>query len=150
MNSGAYSFDEDTNCNYPETVTVTNLPAFATHNPATADFTIDYLEDLNLVGEYVVTIRSEICVPDDYTGATCTLMAGEYQFSIFIEPCSVTTYIDTTTVTSIIYNIGAPALTSGFYVFDEAPFCNYPETVTLTNLPAFMTHSEPSSDFTIP
>lgn len=77
-NDGVYSFGEDPICDYPETVTVTNLPAFATHNSGTADFTIDYVDDLSLVGEYIVTIRSEICVPDDYTGATCTVLSDEY------------------------------------------------------------------------
>ena len=148
-NDGAYSFGEDPICNYAETVTVTNLPAFVTHNLATADFTIDYVDDLSLVGEYIVTIRSEICVPDDYTGATCTVLADEYDFSIYINPCLVTAYTDTTTVTVISYNIGAPDLTDGLYVFDEDPVCNYPETVTVTNLPAFMLHNEPVSDFTV-
>jgi hypothetical protein len=68
-------------------------------------------------------------------------MADEYPFSIFIEPCSVTTYIDTTTLTAVYYNIGAPDLTTGLYVFDEDPFCDYPETVTVTGMPPFMTHN---------
>ena len=49
----------------------------------------------------------------------------------------------------ILYNIGEPSLTDGLYVFDEDPVCNYPETVTLTNLPIFVQHNEQSSDFTI-
>ena len=63
------------------------MPNFVKHNLATSDFTIDYLEDLNLVSEYVVTIRSEICVPVDYFGKNCTKMTDEYNFSIFIDPC---------------------------------------------------------------
>ena len=52
-------------------------------------------------------------------------------------------------VTTIIYNIGAPNLTDGSYFFEEDPACNYPETVTLTNLPNFVEHNAQSSDFMI-
>ena len=67
MTDGNYIFDEDPVCNYPEIVTVTNLPSFAKHNEATSDFTIPQNNDLDLIGEYTVTLRSEIQVPDDYT-----------------------------------------------------------------------------------
>lgn len=77
---GSYSFGETPACGYPETVTVTGLPSFVTHNEASSDFTLDQIDDLNLSGEYLVTIRSEICVPDDHTLATCTTMFDEYQF----------------------------------------------------------------------
>ena len=50
----------------------------------------------------------------------------------------------------IRYELGTPDLQEGAYIFDEVPFCGYPEFVTLTNLPLFVTHNEPSSDFTIP
>ena len=120
------------------------------HDPINADFSIDLVTDLSLIGEYFVTIRSEICVPNDYTNSDCTVMSDEYQMSVYIEPCLVTTYTDTITVTEIFYNIGAATLTDGLYKFDEDPVCNYPETVTVTGLQPFITHSEPSSDFTIP
>ena len=146
---GTYSFGENPVCDYPETVTVTNLPTFATHNVGSSDFTLDYISDFNLAGEYFVTIRSEICVPDDFTQTTCTTMFDEYQFSIIVENCLVNSYQQTTTVTEIIYNIGDPTLTDGSYAFEETPVCGYPETVTLTNLPTFVTHNEANSDFTI-
>ena len=76
-------------------------------------------------------------------------MTDEYDFSIFIDPCKVQTYTATTKVTSITYNIGAPSLIAGRYVFDESPLCGYPETVTVTNLPSFATHKMFSSDFAI-
>ena len=150
LTSPKYTFEESPPCFYPETVTLTNLPPFVTHNEATSDFTIPQTSDLSLIGEYIVTLRSEISIPDDYTMTTYTTLFVEYDFIIRMEPCLVTTYTDTTKVTAIVYNIGAPSLTDGLYVFDEDPVCNYPETVTLTNLPAFVTHNEASSDFTIP
>ena len=52
-------------------------------------------------------------------------------------------------MTEITYNIGDPALTDGLYAFEETPVCGYPETVTLTNLPTFVTHNEANSDFMI-
>lgn len=55
---GAYSFSQTPICNYLEVVTVANLPTFVSHNPATSNFKINYLEDLNLIGEYVVSIKS--------------------------------------------------------------------------------------------
>ena len=79
-------------CGYSETVTVKNLPAFALHNQATSDFTILKNNDPSLLAEYVVTLKSEICVPDDHTQSTCTTMAAEYDFKIIIESCIVNTY----------------------------------------------------------
>jgi hypothetical protein len=65
-------------------------------------------------------------------------------------PCIVTSYVNTLQVTEIIYVLGTPELTDGNYIFDELPFCGYLETVTLTNLPAFVTHNAGTSDFTVP
>ena len=63
-------------------MTVTNLPSFANHNEATSDFTIPQNNDLDLIGEYTVTLRSEIQVPDDYTQSTYTTVFTEYDFVI--------------------------------------------------------------------
>ena len=76
-----------------------NLPDFVTHNVGTSDFTIPQNVDLSLIGSYTVTIRSEIQVPDDYTLTSYTTMFVEYDFEILIQPCLVTTYIDTTKIT---------------------------------------------------
>ena len=60
VNVGVYNFLEDPGCDYPETVTLTNLPDFVIHNESTSDFTLPKNSDLDLIGEYTVTIRSEI------------------------------------------------------------------------------------------
>ena len=70
MNVGKYIFTEDPVCQYPETVTLTNLPSFVEHNESTSDFTISRNADLSLIGSYLVTIRSEIQVPDDATSSS--------------------------------------------------------------------------------
>ena len=149
---GFYTFDEDPICDYPETVTLTNLPTFVTHNLASSDFDLPQTSDLSLIGSYEVTIRSEITVPDDYTGNTATVLFQEYTFTVFMEPCIVNTYTATQEVADISYNIGSAGLVNvSPYVFDEDPVCNYPETVTLTNLPTFVSHNAPSSDdFSVP
>ena len=149
LQGGSYVFSEDPICNYPETVTFENLPAFVTHNESTSDFTIPQTLDLALIGEYVVTIKSEICVPEDEN--SCTKLDASYDFKVIMQPCIVNTYTDTLRVGDISYNVGASSLGNiGKYIFDEDPSCNYPETVTFSNLPAFVTHNEGTSDFTIP
>ena len=143
-------FDEDPVCNYPETVTVTNLPAFAIHDEPASNFVIPQNGDLGLIGEYSVTLKSEICVPDDYSQATCTTLFVEYDFVIQIEECIIASYDATQVIPTMTYIIGDPDLTSIQYQFEETPVCGYPETVTVTNLPVFVTHSEATADFTIP
>ena len=151
INVSPYVFDEDPVCNYSETVTVSNLPTFVTHNaPFSDDFTLPKNTDLFLLGAYTVTVRSEIQVPDDYTKTTFTTMFDEHDFVIYMEPCIVDVYEAAKKVTKIVYNINQPDLTAGHYIFDEDPICNYPETVRVTDLPAFAIHNEASSDFTIP
>ena len=54
-------------CGYTETITVSNLPPFAVHNQANADFTVPQTSDLSLIGIYTVTVQGAISVPDDET-----------------------------------------------------------------------------------
>ena len=106
MNVSPYVFDEEPVCNYPETVTLVDLPVFVTHNaPVSDNFTVLQLKDLALIGSYIVTIKSEISVPDDYTKTTYTIQSTEHAFTVFIEPCLVLTYEATTKVNAIIYNV---------------------------------------------
>ena len=60
LTSQKYSFVEEPSCNYPETVTFSNLPDFVTHNEDSSDLLIPQNLDLSLIGSYLVTIRSEI------------------------------------------------------------------------------------------
>ena len=59
---------------YPETTTMINLPTFVTHNPDTKDFTVQKITNSALIGEYMATIISQICVPEDHTKSQCTVM----------------------------------------------------------------------------
>ena len=67
LTDGNYVFDEVPFCGYAETVTLTNLPVFVTHNLATSDFTVPETNDLSLIGSYIVNIKSSISVPTDWT-----------------------------------------------------------------------------------
>ena len=150
LTDGSYEFTESPICEYPETITVTNLPPWAIHNDFSKDFTIPSTSDLSLIGSYSVTLRGEIEVPDDATLTTYSPMFVEYDFTIFIEPCIVNTYSDTLKVTLIEYFIGDPTLVDGNYMFKQDPFCGYDETVTVSNVPAFAVHNDVSADFGVP
>ena len=128
---------------------MTNTPSFVTHNTGNADFTIPETSDLNLIGEYTVTLRSEISVPDDANKSSFSVIFNEYDFVIRVEPCTVDSYIDTLRVTTIEYYLGEPSLTGGSYAFEQVPMCGYDETITVTNLPIFAYHNPSTQDFTI-
>ena len=123
LTAGNYQFDESPVCNYPKTVTVTNLPAWTLHNVASSDFTIPQNDNLSLVGSYTVTLRSEIKIPNDYTKTTFKTLFVEYAFPIQVGGCVVNTYTAVQVLTLISYNVGAPTLTSPKYTFDESPVC---------------------------
>ena len=85
LNVSPYDFDEEPVCNYLETVTLKDLPIFVTHNaPVSDDFTVLQTNDLNIIGSYIVTIKSEISVPDDYTKTSFTILSSEHAFTVFI------------------------------------------------------------------
>ena len=145
LTGGRYVFDELPFCGYSETVTLAGLPSFVTHNVATSDFTVPLKGDLSLIGEYVVNIKSSICVPNDYTKSLCTTMTVNYNFKVIVEACIVTSFKDTLTVATITYALGSPTLANvSSYEFTEFPDCGYPKTVSLTNLPAFVSHNSVS------
>ena len=150
LTSSNYVFDEmPIFCGYPETVTLSNLPAFVTHNESSSDFTIPKTIDLALIGEYIVNIKSSISVPVDYSKSSFTNHNVSYDFKIYIEPCIVNSYSKTIIAGPISYRINDPALTDGHYTFDESPVCNYSEIVTFVNLPTWVTHNPGTADFTI-
>ena len=136
-------------CNYPETVTLTDLPSWVTHNTVSDDFTIPLNTDLSLIGEHVVTIKSEIFVPTDYTNSAFTTMTVEYPFSIYIEPCIITDFT-TVPIGKITYTIGSPAILSETYRFTQEPACNYPVTITISGLPSFANHDTSAQNFALP
>ena len=89
LQAGSYTFDEVPLCGYPETVTLTNLPHFVTHNEVSSDFTVPQSTDVSHIGEYTVNIKSEIQVPNDQTKTTFTTHEVNYDFLVVIDPCSI-------------------------------------------------------------
>ena len=83
------------------------------------DFSLPQTYDLSLIGQYIVTIRSEINVPLDPGQTSFLNMFDQYNFLVIVQPCAITDYVDTTRVVEIRYNIGGATLTEGNYVFDE-------------------------------
>lgn len=80
--------------------------------------------------------------------ATFTPIVAEQEVTVIIEPCTVLSYDATQSFASMIYYIGDADLTKT-YSFDESPTCEYAEVVTVTGLPAFMTHDEGLAELTV-
>ena len=89
MDSTPYSFLLDPDCAMTPTLSVTNLPAFATHDMTGQFFSVPYTADLGLIGSYTVTIKSEISFFNDYSLTTQTTLTSQYTFTIFMEPCVI-------------------------------------------------------------
>lgn len=71
-------------------------------------------------------------------------------FRVLIEPCGVDSFAESLKPAMIEYRVGQASLTGGNYVFVQTPACGYQQTVTVSNLPVFMTHNAVSADFTVP
>ena len=109
-NVGPYTFDEEPFCGYPETVTLTNLPTFLTHNEDSSDFTVQESSDLSLIGEYTVNIKSEIRPPKGPWKVKFHTFEVSYDFLVVIEPCIVDNYEVLEAAANIAYIIGFPDL----------------------------------------
>lgn len=72
-----------------------------------------------------------------------------YDFVVTVLPCAIGSYTTVTTVDDITMSVIDPAVTSTSYEFIQTPVCGYPEVVTLTGLPSFVTHNVATRDFTI-
>ena len=125
-------------------------PVWITHNTGPRTFTVPKTTENAAAGAYPITIRNEISVPVDAEKSSYNLMVVEYTFTIYITPCQVNSYIETSLVGDLVYEIATPGIVSPGYVFDESPICNYPETVTVTGLPTFMVFDEPNARFELP
>ena len=106
LTAGQYAFEQNPLCGYPETITVTGLPAFASHNAVPHDFTVPATSDLALIGVYPVTLRSEISVPNDYTKTSYTKHFVQYSFDLRMEPCQITSYKGSPVVSDLLYTVG--------------------------------------------
>lgn len=121
-------------------MTLVSLPDFVTHNEGTQDFTIEQNADLGIIGEYKVTIRAEIEIPNDHTATTYTKMLSEYDFVIQVNGCQISEYRAVQDTMAMTYTIGQDNLYSAVYAFEQVPACGYEQTVSVIDLPAFVEH----------
>lgn len=138
LTTSSYEFEQVPDCQY--IINYSESPGFAhvEYREPRRDFRVSKTIDLSLIGSYDITVNAEVTHFTDSSKSDTVTVLTPMTFTLFIEPCVVTDYVDTTTIIEIYYPLGTPDLTDGYYVFDEVPgFCGYPETVTLTNLPAF-------------
>ena len=135
------AFVQNPKCGYPETLSITEVPWFVSHDKSSFSFTVPYMSVNDSVGAYSVRIRNSISVPNDATKVSSTPYEVDYTLKIYISPCAVKSYTQTRTVGIITYPISSPTLTSPSYLFSQSPDCDYSQTITVTGLPSFMTHN---------
>lgn len=110
---GFYNFAEElSNCQYPTSTEVIDLPDFATHDPDTQSFRVEYTDDLDLDAIYQVTITSTMTFPTSATGLTPpSSVSATTSFEILlINPCKVTS-INSWDIDPILTSYGADAFT---------------------------------------
>ena len=84
------------------------VPAHINHNSAKQDFTVPETSDLSLIGEYPMNVQAEISYFSDHTKTATTVKNAEFDFTVFMTPCSITDYIDSLRIVEIRYALGEP------------------------------------------
>lgn len=117
-NINPFTFVQSPACGYSVAISLTGLPSFMTANhPSSNDFNVDSIIDSSLMGSYSVTIHAEIQVPDDHTQSTFTTWAAEQTFSVYVQPCQLTSVSAVVFATEVIQSIGESGKTGGAYEF---------------------------------
>ena len=84
LTTQTYTMAQDNACGYTETVTLEPSYSWISVDPNTNTISIDYLDSTNsaLIGGYIMTLKKSICIPDDYTEATCTTVEIAVDFDV--------------------------------------------------------------------
>ena len=94
----------------------------------------------DLIGVYTIIVTISMA---DYPAIT-----SQASFTVTINPCQVTSFTASITQAPTSYSIGTPASVGGLYTFTQEPAgCSYPQSLTLSDLPPFITHLEDQSQF---
>ena len=110
--SSAYSFAEDTQCNYPQTVTVTGEHPLFKHNADDQTFEVFETQDLALEGVFTVTVQSEIEFWADYTMTSTINIFEEFTFTIeMVNPCH-STILEPMTVNDMTQFVSDPEMST--------------------------------------
>ena len=111
--SSAYSFAEEPQCNYPQTVTVTGEQPFFQHNGGDQTFEVFETEDLSIEGVYSVTVRSEVEFWADYTMTSKVTVSDEFTFTIeMVNPCH-STVLEPMTINDMTQFVNYPDIDQG-------------------------------------
>lgn len=145
ITQGTYRFQDSPNaCGYKQTITITGLPSFVTHDDQLREFTIAQSYDHSQVGEHPVKITVTIEVPDDYTKSTYRTYTLEQNFNIIVEPCLVTSLDIVTPLSDVFYQVasGSPDVVTDSYLFVQNPDCRYTLSITMSPIPTHILYSE--------
>ena len=105
-----YEFIQNPDCQYVVSITANVVPTHINHDPTGQDFTVPATSDLSLIGSYPITVRAELSFPSDHTKTSTTVIDNQFDFTVFLTPCTITDYVDTQKVNTIRYALGEPTL----------------------------------------
>ena len=66
--------------------------------------------DVSLIGSYLINVKAELTIFDDYTKTASTTIENSFDFTVYLTPCQITDYVDTLRVIEIRYVLGTPDL----------------------------------------
>ena len=92
-----YQFQDDSQCNYPEQIIVSDLPDFIEHSLESHEFSIQPFNELERAGMYPVLIEAVISYPTSATDFTIkeTSATHEIEF-VIVDPCTQTEFLEWT------------------------------------------------------
>ena len=112
-------FNQTPDCGYEQVITISGAPSFVTHDEVAKTFLIEPTQESD-VGDYTVTVKSSILVPDDASKSSFTEWNKSFSFTIVVEPEEVCVpqylYLDQS-MGSVEYFIGSTANASKNYDF---------------------------------
>ena len=108
-----------------------------------------YTENDSDINRYRVTVNAILTFFTDSTMTTQETLTAKAILTVYVNPCEVTEFRELIKIEKIESFVGNGAMNGGNYEFSQGGVCNYPQTITLINLPSFATHNEINKDFTI-
>lgn len=104
------------------------------------------------VGIYEITVTGLISVPVNYTPSTpFEDLTTSVTIIVRVNPCLVDSFdVVSDPIGPIEYTLGTTGFSFGPYEFSQTPDCNYPVTLSFTNLDeTLISHDPILRDFTI-
>lgn len=97
------------------------------------------------MGEYLITVRSQINVPDTPEKLTFTTFTQEHTFTVFVNPCQVSAINVVQSTQDVNYAIGNSSQTTSApqYLFEQTPACGYTLDILVSGLPVAIASHDP-------